>query len=87
MFQSKYHKWAEEEELLLVELLKEHGQQWDFIRKAHFRRFTFCQVRSKYYMLLKYKPTMVDPNYVPDPQKVMEEEVYRKVSQILKAMK
>jgi hypothetical protein len=34
-------------------------------------------------MLKKYKKALIDPNYIPDPYEVLEEEVMRKLKRIL----
>eukprot|EP00703_Trepomonas_sp_PC1_P005677 JAP90929.1 Myb-like DNA-binding domain-containing protein [Trepomonas sp. PC1] len=87
MTHATYHKWTVEEEQDLVKLVKQHGQQWRIIRKSRFQTRSIGQVKSKYYMLLKYKPQMVDPDYTPDPQIELEKELMKKIGQILRAKK
>jgi hypothetical protein len=45
--------------------------------------FGVQQIKSKYFMLRKYKIELVDPSYLPDPQTLRDEEVYKKLGWIL----
>jgi hypothetical protein len=83
MPRSKYHNWTKAEESELIELVNTHGQKWLQFKQTHFPMFSVQQIKSKYFMLRKYKRALVDPDHLPDAQTLLDEEVYRKLKQIL----
>ena len=50
----EYHKWTEEETVLLFKAAREHGNDWKKIQKMLFPALTRNQLRNKYAMTMLY---------------------------------
>ena len=60
MSRGNYHKWTDEEEVILVRYIDQHGMRWGEIQKQYFQDLSIVQIRNKYYMLQKYHPQIIE---------------------------
>lgn len=45
----RYHKWTQQEEILLKQLTDKYGLKWELIRRRGFPYLTPIAIKNKYY--------------------------------------
>ena len=75
----EYHKWSEEETVLLFKAAREHGNDWKKIQKILFPALTRNQLRNKYAMTMLYHSVT---EHQKAPEKA-EDEVIMELRRIL----